>query len=157
MSKASTSTLVLPLLLFCGIAVGDETELPVDWKIGVASVKITPDQRLHMAGYAGRKEPVEGTEQDLFGKAIAIEDRDGDRIVMVTLDLIGVIDRLRADVAKQVEEKYILPPHALLMNASHTHCGPAYAWLLRLRNRIRSGPAHAVPRRPARSCRSRTL
>ncbi len=97
-----------------------------DWKVGVASAKITPEQRLHMAGYAGRKEPAEGTAQDLFGKAIAIEDREGHRVVFVTLDLIGVVEELRTEVAKQVQEKYQLPSHALLMNASHTHCGPAY-------------------------------
>jgi hypothetical protein len=79
-----------------------------------------------MAGYAARKEPVEGTEQDLFGKAIAFEDREGNRVVFVTLDLIGVIEELRTVVAAQVQEKYKLPAHALLMNASHTHCGPAY-------------------------------
>jgi hypothetical protein len=42
------------------------------------------------------------------------------------MDLIGVIERLRTAVAEQVEQRYQLPPHALLMNASHTHCGPAY-------------------------------
>jgi hypothetical protein len=126
MIKTLTSSLVVTLLTFWSIAVGDETETPVDWKVGAASVKITPVRRLHMAGYGSRKEPAEGTEQDLFGKAIAIEDRDGHRVVMVTLDLIGVIEQLRTDVAKQVEEKYKLPSHALLMNASHTHCGPAY-------------------------------
>lgn len=98
----------------------------VEWKAGVASAKITPSKPLHMAGYAGRKEPAEGTEQDLFGKVLAIEDKEGNRVVFLTLDLIGVIDRLRADVTRQVQEKYNLPPEAILMNASHTHCGPAY-------------------------------
>lgn len=99
---------------------------PVEWKAGVASTKITPEKPLRMAGYAGRKEPAEGTEQDLFAKALAVEDKEGNRVVFLTLDLIGVIDQLRADVTKQVQEKYKLPPQALLMNASHTHCGPAY-------------------------------
>lgn len=98
----------------------------IEWKAGVASAKITPEKPLRMAGYAGRKEPAEGTEQDLFAKALAIEDKEGNRVVFLTLDLIGVIDRLRADVTKQVQEKYKLPPQTLLMNASHTHCGPAY-------------------------------
>ena len=97
-----------------------------EWKVGVASVVITPERPLQMAGYGGRKDPAEGTEQDLFAKSLAIEDRDGNRVVILTMDLIGVIDRLRAAVAEQVEQKFQLPPHALLMNASHTHCGPAY-------------------------------
>jgi hypothetical protein len=37
-----------------------------------------------------------------------------------------VFEELRTAVAKRAQEKYELPPHALLMNASHTHCGPAY-------------------------------
>ena len=117
---------VFYLLFGCAVVAADETDTSVEWKAGVASVKITPERRLHMAGYASRKTPVEGTEQDLFGKAIAIQDGDGNRVVMITLDLIGVIEKLRTDVAHQVQEKYRLPPHALLMNASHTHCGPAY-------------------------------
>jgi len=96
------------------------------WRVGVAAATITPERRLHMAGYAGRKEPAEGKEQDLFGKAIAIEDREGNRVVFVTLDLIGVIEELRTEVASQAQQKYKLAPNALLMNASHTHCGPAY-------------------------------
>ncbi len=97
-----------------------------EWKAGVAAAVITPKMPLPMAGYAGRKEPAEGTEQELFAKALAIQDRDGNRVVILTMDLIGVIERLRTAVAEQVQQKYQLPPHALLMNASHTHCGPAY-------------------------------
>ena len=99
---------------------------PTEWKAGVASAKITPEKPLRMAGYAGRKEPAEGTEQDLFAKALAFEDATGNRAVFLTLDLIGVIEQLRADVTSQVQEQYQLPPQSLLMNASHTHCGPAY-------------------------------
>ena len=126
MIKTLSTSAALLLLSYFSIVKADESETPIDWKVGVASVKITPEQRLHMAGYAARKEPAMGTEQDLFGKAIAIEDRDGNRVVMVTLDLIGVTESLRAEVTKQVQQKYQLPPHALLLNASHTHCGPAY-------------------------------
>jgi hypothetical protein len=97
-----------------------------EWKAGVASAVITPQRPLPMAGYAARKDPAEGTQQDLFAKALAIEDRKGNRIVILTMDLIGVTERLRTTVAEQVQTKYQLPAHALLMNASHTHCGPAY-------------------------------
>lgn len=98
----------------------------VSWRAGTAAAKITPDRRLPMAGYAARKEPAEGTEQDLFAKALAVQDGEGNRAVLITLDLIGVLPELRAAVAKQAEEKYQLPGQSLLMNASHTHCGPAY-------------------------------
>lgn len=102
-----------------GAAEGPDAPVP-EWKAGVASAAITPHSPLPMAGYAGRKEPADGTEQELFAKALAVADRDGQRVVFLTMDLIGVTERLRTAVAERV------PPHALLMNASHTHCGPAY-------------------------------
>lgn len=97
------------------------------WKAGAATAMITPHRPMPMSGYAGRKDnPSEGTEQDLFAKALAIEDRQGHRAVIVTTDLIGIIGELRDDVENAAQEKFGLPPHALLMNASHTHCGPSY-------------------------------
>ena len=99
---------------------------PLDWKAGLSTAKITPDTLMWMAGYAARKQPAEGTLQDLYAKALALEDEGGQRVVIVTLDLIGVLAVLRDSVAKQVEEQYQLPPAALVLNASHTHCGPEY-------------------------------
>lgn len=97
------------------------------WKAGVAVAKITPTRPMPMSGYAGRKDnPAEGTEQDLFAKALAFEDGEGNRAVIVTTDLIGIISKLREEVETQAKEKFGLPPEALLMNASHTHCGPSY-------------------------------
>jgi neutral ceramidase len=99
---------------------------PYAWKAGVASAKITPQEPMWMAGYAARKKPSEGTAQDLFAKSLALEDEAGGRLVIITLDLIGVLPSLREAVEKQVHEKYGLPPERLLLNASHTHCGPEY-------------------------------
>ena len=98
----------------------------LQWKAGVATAVITPTRPMPMSGYAARKAPAEGKDQDLFGKALAIEDNEGNRVVFITLDLIGVIESFRTAVEQQVEKKFGLPTHALLMNASHTHCGPSY-------------------------------
>ena len=120
--------LCLILLLSCaGPARSDDNDAkPVSWKAGSAAAVITPQQSLHMSGYAARKEPAEGTEQDLFAKALAIEDLEGRRAVIVTTDLIGIEAELRSAVVKQARRLFKLPAAAILMNASHTHCGPAY-------------------------------
>jgi neutral ceramidase len=94
------------------------------WKAGAASVKITPETSLWMAGYAGRNKPSEGVALDLYAKALAVEDDKGTRLVIVTLDLIGVPRFLRDWLEAEVQQKYQLPRDGLLMNASHTHCGP---------------------------------
>ncbi len=95
------------------------------WKIGVATVKVTPQKMLFMAGYASRKKPAEGTVQELFAKALALQDEQGNRLVFVTLDLIGVPQAMRHAVAARAEKDFKLPPANLVMNASHTHSGPS--------------------------------
>jgi len=78
-----------------------------------------------MAGYAGRKKPAEGKVQDLFAKALALQDEQGNKLVVVTLDLIGVPQLLRQAVAQRTEKEFGLPSAHLVMNASHTHSGPS--------------------------------
>jgi len=95
------------------------------WKASVASVVITLEQSMWMAGYAARTKPSEGKVNDLYAKALAIEDAQGNRLVIVTVDLLGIPRYLRDWLEIQVNERYKLPPEGLLLNASHTHCGPA--------------------------------
>ena len=94
------------------------------WKAGVASVVITPTEPMWMAGYAARKGPSDGKIHDLWAKAMALEDAQGTRFVLVTVDLIGIPRPTRDWMEKQVNARFKLPPAALLLNASHTHCGP---------------------------------
>lgn len=118
-----------------------------DWKVGVARVKITPEQSMWMAGYAARKKPSEGVAQELFAKALAVEDSTGRRVVIVTTDLIGIPRDLRKWMEEQVLAKYQLPRESLLLNASHTHCGPE----LRMQRVPVEGSAEEVEQRMQRA------
>ena len=68
-------------------------------KAGVASVVITPNEYLWLSGYAARTKPAEGKIHDLYAKAIAIEDDEGSKAVIVTTDLIGVSADLTSNIA----------------------------------------------------------
>lgn len=95
-------------------------------KAGVATRTITPGTLpFWLSGYAARSSPATSVAQDIFAKALAIEDESGHRVVVVTLDLIGVPRTLRDEVAREVEKAHGLDPTALLLNCSHTHSGPA--------------------------------
>ena len=96
-----------------------------NWKAGAATLKVTPQKMLWMAGYAARKKPAEGKVQELFAKALALQDEQGNKLVFVTLDLIGVPQLMRRAVAAQAEKQFKLPQANLVMNASHTHSGPS--------------------------------
>jgi len=99
-------------------------EPEVEWKAGTAAVVITPDEMMWMAGYASRDKPAEGKVHDLNAKSLVLEDAAGARLAVVTLDLISIPRDVRNWLEAQVGRKYGLPPQALLVNASHTHCGP---------------------------------
>ena len=95
------------------------------WKAGVAKTIITPEQSMWMSGFAARTRPSEGKVHDLCAKALALEDDRGTRMVIVTIDLLGISRSFRDCLEKKVNQRYKLPPESLLLNASHTHCGPA--------------------------------
>ena len=118
-------------LLLCVVSLSCLTTRPPcvraaeqQWKAGVASIVITPKDSMWMAGYAARKGPSEGKVHDLWAKALALEDAYGTRTVIVTVDLIGIPRPTREWMEEQVDARFKLPPAALLLNASHTHCGP---------------------------------
>lgn len=94
------------------------------WKAGLARVDVTPAESMWMAGYAARTAPSEGVEQPLYAKAVVLSDESGSQIAIITLDLIGVPRWLRDDLASEAAKKYGIPSERLLLNASHTHCGP---------------------------------
>ena len=119
-------SLIASLLTFYLACATTWSEVPPAWKAAAASVVITPETNMPMAGYASRNKPSEGTAQDLFAKALALEDAAGSRFVIVTMDLIGVPRDLREHLEKRVSEACALPPERLLLNASHTHCGPEF-------------------------------
>jgi len=115
------------LLLFCAAAGPLPAVDAAGWQAGAASVVITPERPMRMGGYAIRQEPFTGVALDLYAKVLAVQDPQGARFVLVTLDLIGVQRELREDVERQARERFNLAPASLMLNASHTHCGPEYA------------------------------
>ena len=105
---------------------GSPADDAASWQAGAASVDITPKELMWMAGYAARKKPADGYAQNLYAKALALRSADGGRMVFVTTDLIGVLRSVRDAVEGRVAERFGLSPHEILLNASHTHCGPEY-------------------------------
>jgi len=115
-----------PVVAVWTLAQTADSPAPAPLKAGAAQVVITPETHMWMAGYAGRKKPAEGKVQDLFAKALVLEDAAGKRFVFVTTDLIGILPSLRSSIEEKVAAAHQLPPESLLLNASHTHSGPEY-------------------------------
>ena len=94
------------------------------WRAGVATVDITPGPRSGWRGSRRAPSPSQGTAQPLHAKALAIEDAGGQRVVVVTLDLLGVTAGMSDRIGAGVLKAHRLPRERLLLASSHTHSGP---------------------------------
>src|SRR5262249_54799222 len=83
------------------------------WKAGVAKVNITPDKLMWMSGYGNRTKPAEGKLQDLWAKALVLEDAQGHRGVFLTMDLVGIDRELSVAVRDELKKKYGLGREAV--------------------------------------------
>lgn len=61
-----------------------------DWSAGVARTKVPPTEVMWMGGYASRTRAAEGKLTDLWVKALALRDGNGECALLLTADLIGV-------------------------------------------------------------------
>jgi hypothetical protein len=97
---------------------------PDTWRAGVAKVDITPKSPVWMAGYASRNTPSEGVLVPLAARALALQDAQGQRVVVVSLEILETPDSLQERIAQVAREQHGLKPEELLLNVSHTHGGP---------------------------------
>ena len=97
---------------------------PADWRVGLATVDITPDEPVPMSGYASRRTPFEAVAQPLFAKAMAVQDGDGNRALLITADLLGFTSERSESIWSRLAESDGLTREQVLLNASHTHAGP---------------------------------
>jgi len=95
-----------------------------DWKAGAARVKITPAHPMWMSGYSSRDHAAEGTSIDLWAKALVLEDPQGRRVALVTLDLVGIDRDFSRAVCAAIGEKHKLDRSQIALFSSHTHSGP---------------------------------
>lgn len=124
---------------FCGfaaalalsLAAGPAPAQAAPWKAGVARAKITPEKPIWMSGYASRDHVAEGTLHDLWAKALVIEDPRGQRVALVTLDLVGIDRQFGQEVGRRLQEQYGLEPRQVALASSHTHTGPVIGENLR--------------------------
>lgn len=107
-------------------AVASET-----WKAGAAKEKITPQQFISMAGYGSRNHPATGLLNDLWAKALVLEDANGKRVAIVSLDLVGIGPDVADPITAQLAAKFQLPRANIAICCSHTHSGPVVGRNLR--------------------------
>jgi hypothetical protein len=114
------------LALFCPADARGQTGGPNELRIGLARVCITPEKPLWLHGYANqpRFRPFEGKLNDLYAKAMVIEDARGERAVLITVDLCVLRAAEAEALFGRLTQRTGLARRQLLVNLSHTHSGP---------------------------------
>ena len=110
------------ILLSCPVAVANATDTP--WKVGIARVNISPELPTWLSGYGARNHPANEKLDELWAKALILEDAQGNRGVLLTMDLVGIDRSLSLEVCRRLEEKFRLPRASIALCTSHTHSGP---------------------------------
>lgn len=93
-------------------------------KAGVARVNITPPLGFPQAGFAARKEVSQGILDDLFAKALVLDDGKI-KIAILTCDLLGLDKDVVAEIRALIQKKTDINRSNVMIACSHTHSGPA--------------------------------
>lgn len=93
-------------------------------RVGVARKSITPETPVWLTGYASRTHPSTEILHDLWTKALVIEENSKNRIIIVTIDILGLSHDISEEVTKRVIKTHGIDRSQLILNSSHTHSGP---------------------------------
>lgn len=119
---------IVPVFIFCSFLTSCSTsgseKQSSGWKAGVAKVVITPDRPMWMAGYASREHASEGTLHNLWAKALALEDSSGNRVILITTDILGFPGNISDRIRTRLNTEYGLTKAQVALSSSHTHTGP---------------------------------
>lgn len=93
-------------------------------RAGCARASITPPLGIPLAGFAARTTGAQGVHDDLFARAVVLEE-DTTRLALVVCDLCEMDETFVARVRRQIEAASGIPAHAVMVAATHTHAAPA--------------------------------
>ena len=92
------------------------------YQVGFAVADITPPIGTYLAGFANRTEPSTGTYHRLSATVVAIDDGDTP-LLIVGAEILGFYT-LTGRVRAAIHGATGVPTTHILLNGSHTHCGP---------------------------------
>ena len=90
---------------------------------GFNKVSISPQIGAPLAGFAARQGFCEGIHDDLFARALVIEN-NGKVVAFVSLDVLAVSSEFVNRVRTKIEQKTGIRKEAVMIASTHTHAGP---------------------------------
>lgn len=93
-------------------------------RAGAARIKTTPSEPVPLAGFYDRKGSFESVHDDLFARATVFES-EGQIAAIISVDICIMSDWFWSRTVDAIAAELPIPKDHILLNASHTHGGPA--------------------------------
>jgi len=90
---------------------------------GAAKVNITPPVGVWLSGYGGRDKPSDGITDELFARALVLND-GSNSVALVSVDLLWVPLQMTQKIRAMIEQKTGIPGSSVMICSTHTHFGP---------------------------------
>lgn len=115
------AVVLVPVLSSSGLPLS-----PDQLEVGLASVRITPNEPVWLYGYASknRSRPYTSVLDDIYASAMAIKTAGGEPAVLITADLCVLREPEETALSNVIMQKTGLKRGQILLNWSHTHSGP---------------------------------
>ena len=118
------ATVILCVFVSCGYLGSQEQKQPT-LLVGAASARVNPPDGTYLAGY-GQDRKSSGVHDNLYTKAVLFSD-ETTAVALVVVDCIGLqydtVNEIRAAASEKVTT-VPLPPERIVVQSTHTHCGP---------------------------------
>jgi neutral/alkaline ceramidase-like enzyme len=92
-------------------------------KAGFGKRSISPPIGAPLAGFAARQGVCEGIHDELFARALVLEN-DSAAVAMLSLDLLAVASDFVESTRRAIAARVPIKPSAVLIASTHTHAGP---------------------------------
>ena len=86
-------------------------------------MNITPPVGGWLSGYGGRDKPSEGVVDELYARALVLDNRSNS-IAIISVDLLWIPLEMTSQVREILTDKIGIPEQNILICATHTHFGP---------------------------------
>jgi len=93
-------------------------------RAGAAKIVTTPSEPVPLAGFYERQGVFTGVHDDLYARAVVFESQ-GIMTAVIAVDICMFSDFFWEDVSGRIEDRLSIPKTNILLNATHTHGGPA--------------------------------
>jgi neutral ceramidase len=127
-NRLRASLMVVAVLIAAGLSLSARGPARGSLRVGAARVDITPAPAaaLPMAGYAGRTEGFRGIHDNVYVRAIVLDDGTT-QAALVAWESLFVLDAVWAETSQRIARETGIRPEHLLLSAVHDHGAPNMA------------------------------